>query len=297
MSQTSQRYDFPFHVTDGPDGLTFAAFLYETRAERRGVLQVLMHGNSYDHRYWDAGRINGEDYSYARYMTEQGFDLLAIDMPGVGASSTPNGFSVSIDAVGKALGDLLQRLRDGSALPGRTYGHISSVGHSMGSILGVYAEAQYPAADSLIVTGTGYFPGRSSSGWAPGEREELIKEEYSLVPPGHRRRFYHAPSADPDVIDYDNAVLRTRMPSGLWGDCIPLRDAPNSGVSRVTCPVYVQLGEKDPIMAGEYADQERGCYTSSPDVRSEQLPDMGHSFNLHLNRELSWRGISAYLDR
>ncbi|RYE38279.1 MAG: hypothetical protein EOP24_47370 [Hyphomicrobiales bacterium] len=80
----AQRFAFPVEI-DGALGNSFAGYFYPSGGDRRGILQVLIHGNSYDHRYWDAGIIKGRDYSYVRYMTAQGFDLLAVDLPGVGA--------------------------------------------------------------------------------------------------------------------------------------------------------------------------------------------------------------------
>lgn len=288
-------YQFPVELKGEPSA-TFAGFYYPAEVKRRGILQVLVHGNSYDHRYWDAGTVNGTSYSYIDYMTIRGFDILAIDLPGVGASSKPNGYAFSLEGVGRALSALIQSLRRTDSVLQQKFDHITSIGHSMGSSIGVFAEGNWPAADSLVVTATGYYRGRTASGWPPGTREKLLETDYALVPPELRLGFYHQPSADPEVIAYDNAVLRTPAPSGLWSDCITLRDDPRNGAADVTCPVYVQLGQYDPIMLGEYAEQERNSYSSASKVFIDTLPEMGHSFNLHLNRELSWEGICGYYD-
>lgn len=296
VSVMPQELKFPVEIEGSPDSV-FAGYFYPSLTARRRILQVLVHGNSYDHRYWDVETVNGQDYSYAQFMTAQGFDLLAIDLPGVGASSKPHGHSVRVEAVGRALSTLVESLRGPNAIPGYEFDHIAVVGHSMGAAIAVFAEANWPAADSLVVTATGYFQGRATSGWAPGVREALLENDYALVPPELRLGFYHAPQADPGLVTYDNEVLRTSAPSGLWADCIAMRDDPKSGVGEVTCPVYVQLGEHDPVMAGEYAEQEAKCYTASSDVVIEQLPDIGHCFNLHLNRAHGWRRICDYFDR
>lgn len=48
---------FPVEFDDGRGVL--AGHFHPARGERHGVLQVLVHGTSYDHRYWDAGRFDG----------------------------------------------------------------------------------------------------------------------------------------------------------------------------------------------------------------------------------------------
>lgn len=294
-SSGGQMLEFPIEIAGAP-GASFAGFFYPAQRHSRSVLQVLVHGNSYDHRYWDAERVNGRNYSYVAYMVARGFDVLAIDLPGVGASSKPDGRAVTIGAVGKALSDLILAAREGRMMPNRRFDHVSLVGHSLGSMVGVYAEANWPAADSLIVLGAGFFAGRATSGWAPGVRERLLESEYPLLPPEERQKFYYAEQADPDVVDYDNRVLRTTMPARLWADTIAFRESA-LGVADIECPVYVQLGDNDPIMLGEYAAQERASYASSREVIIDRLPEAGHCMNLHLNRSESWTRIVQYFDR
>jgi pimeloyl-ACP methyl ester carboxylesterase len=54
------------------------------------VLQVLVHGVTYDHHYWDLPGFGGR-YSYVRYMAAAGYSTLAIDRIGSGRSSHPPG--------------------------------------------------------------------------------------------------------------------------------------------------------------------------------------------------------------
>jgi pimeloyl-ACP methyl ester carboxylesterase len=299
MAMREQKLEFPIEI-DGATGATFAGYFYPAQVKRREVLQVLVHGVSYDHRYWDAGTVNGQDYSYARYMVAQGFDVLAIDLPGAGPSPVPKGSSILVETVGKAISNLINSLREPDAIPGCRFGHISLVGHSMGCVVAVKTQATWSPADSLVVTGIGYLPSRARAvvwGRDRRNRDALLDSEYALVPLEVRLKFYYPPQMDPDVIAYDNEVLVTPALSSLWADCIRLWDDPESGAAEVTCPVYVQLGQHDPIMPGKHAEQERKCYTSSPAVTADELRDIGHCFNLHLNREQGWRAISGYLDR
>jgi pimeloyl-ACP methyl ester carboxylesterase len=294
MTLTSSiKLNYPINIADR--SWQAAAHFFPAAGDRREVLQVLVHGNSYDHRYWNAETVNNRDYSYAAFMTAQGFDVLAVDLPGVGYSDRPDGHSVTLDAVGYALGALVASLKTPARIQGYNFQHVALVGHSMGASISVYTEARWPAADSLIVTATGFHAGRPKSAWAPGAREALLGDPYALVPSPGRLKFYHLPQADPDVLYYDNDVLRTPIPSRLWSDCIELQDDPNAGFSQVTCPVLIQLGEHDPILPARCAAEERAIYTSSREVTVDAIPDIGHSFNLHLNRQDSWTGIRDYL--
>ncbi|MCH6470712.1 alpha/beta hydrolase [Sinomonas terrae] len=282
----------------GAEDAQFAGFFYPAEGDRRGVLQVLAHGNTYDHRYWDAPSINGREYSYVRFMTKRGFDVVALDLPGVGESDKPESGAFTVESVGQALSSLIDSFRRPTSILGRRFTQIISIGHSLGSMVGVFAEANWPAADLLVVTGTGYFPLRPRNKWAPGERESLLVNPYALVPPQSRLKYYHQPKADPAVITYDNQNLRTSMPSRLWDDTIHLSNNPDAaGVHDVRCPVYIQLGEYDPTLPARYSEQERECYRSSIEVSVDPLHDMGHCFNLHLNRELSWNALIRRLSQ
>lgn len=298
MTSEPKRFRFPIPIDGAPD-THFAGFLYESApSSRRNVLQVAAHGTSYDHRYWDAGVINGNDYSYVRFMNQHGFDVLALDLPGVGASDAPPDGAFTVRAVGHALSSLINSLRGSDAVLGREFERVISIGHSLGSTIGVFAEANWPAADALIVTATGHYPLRPKNSWKPGQREALFADPYALVPPELRFKFYYQPQADPEVIAFDNETLRTRIPSQLWSDCVDLSNDPvAAGVADVKCPVYIQLGEHDSTLPARYADEERACYKSAAEVIVDPLSDIGHDFNLHLNRASSWQGILAYLSR
>lgn len=285
---------FPITLDNGEVSF-FVGHVVPARGPRRGWLQVLVHGNSYDHRYWDAPVLNGEDYSYTGYMTAHGYDVVAIDLPGVGDSGRPDGHAVNLRATGEALGNAIASLRTGTDLfvDGRSP-HIALIGHSMGAAISVFSHARWPVADALVVTGTGFTPERPRSAWAPGAREALLSEPYALVAPEGRVKFYHLDQADPDVIDFDNRVLRTAAPSGLWADCITLQDDPTAGFAEVEGPVLLQLGEHDPIIPSAYAEAEARGYARAQ-VSVDRLPGTGHSFNLHRNRTRGWEGIDAFL--
>ena len=292
----SQQIDFAADIADCAN-LVFSGHYYPADKPSRRLLQVLVHGVSYDHRYWDAGRINGSDYSYVRYMTERGYDILAMDLPGTGSSPRPNGDSVTIESVGKALANVIETVR-GSGGPLETIiDQVALVGHSLGTIVSVYTQAWWQPADLVVATGTGYFPWRDPSAFGPNGREEAMKDEYACPTPELRRRaFYYEPMADPEVVEFDNRFLRTSMPRRLWADALQARDdLAMAGISEVSCPVYVQLGEHDLIMPGSLARQERECWPAATEVIVEQVDAIGHCLNLHLNHVGGWQAIDRFL--
>ena len=94
-----------FNLSNGHDASLYVGFLYykldfnvcfkekslkkivRCLLEKRlknPTLQVLVHGFTYNHIYWDSRSINGVDYSYARYMADQGYAVLAQDLLGTG---------------------------------------------------------------------------------------------------------------------------------------------------------------------------------------------------------------------
>lgn len=289
---SSVTFDFPVRADNAPTA-TFAGHLYRAQGPRRGILQVLVHGVSYDHRYWDAESINGNDYSYVAYMTEHGYDVLAIDLPGTGASTRPGGDSVGFDYVGEALAAASRQVRD----------HLSSgdkiawIGHSLGTFVLVYAQARWPVADFLVSTGTGFSSSLLPSPYGPGVREQALSQPYPSLAPEHRSRvFYHHAAADPDVMEYDNRTLRTSIPRRIWKDSIAVRnDTALAKVADLTCPILIQMGEFDSVLPGKYARTERGQWPADTEVTVETIEGMGHSLNLHRRPERGWQSIDKFL--
>lgn len=277
-------------------GTRTAGFFYPSTEPRRNLLQVLVHGVSYDHRYWDAPVIGGRDYSYANFMIARGFDVLALDLPGVGASDAPPEGGFTLKDTAATLSAIIRKMKTEGGPAGEQFSRVASIGHSLGANVAVYAEANWPAADALVVTGAGYFQDRPKTNWKPGEREGLLRRPYADIPADARLKFYHSPQVDPAVVEYDNTRLRTSLPSQLWKDCIAVSTGVvASGAESVRCPVLIQLGEQDPTLPARYGQEEARLYPSASTVIVDALFEIGHCFNLHLNREEGWKSIADYL--
>src|ERR1051325_9227218 len=107
------RLDFAVTLSDG-NTYTIAGFLYYQGSFRNRPLQVLVHGGTYNHKYWDVRTINGHSYSYARFMAKEGYALLAIDQLGTGESSKPDGDFVTLNETALSLHQVLGQMRSGN---------------------------------------------------------------------------------------------------------------------------------------------------------------------------------------
>ncbi len=272
-------------------------------------LQTVIHGLTYNHRYWDSKRINGNGYSYARFMARKGFIVLALDLLGSGKSDVPNGNDLNITESVSSIAQVLLGLKSGQNPLHRSFKKVILVGHSLGSILSVATLGTFPqAADALVVTGWA---------WTPHEAlpEALVRAiiggpPYVQLPEQSRTAFfYFLPQTDPLVIQFDNVNLIDQTPKGIFTEGLPLllamaqgndadrefiKDFSRSNLIRV--PVLIQLGEFDVIAPSSFADEEADFYPMAPLVKVQTLSDIGHVFNLHENNRKSWKMVKEWLD-
>ena len=286
-----ERVDFPVTLSDG-NTYQIAGYLYYHGSFRNRTLQVLVHGATYNHLYWDVPAINGHDYSYARYMAEQKYAVLAIDQLGAGASSKPDGDFVTLTETTSALHQVLSQLRSSENPIGYGFDRIVLVGHSFGSINAVYVQASYHDADALVTTGLGHVPHPLPI--PPELIGALAQFPYFPLPPEARAGlFYYAPEADPDVIAYDNANLADQLTRGqLFTTFFSIFQDP---AGQVTGPVLVQLGEHDALWPSTYAAGEAAYWTSAESVTVQSLANVGHDFNTHLDNQTGWRLIDEWI--
>src|SRR5947209_4961596 len=61
------------------------------------TVQVLVHGSTYDHTYWDFP-LSPQTYSYVRQITNAGYVALNFDRIGTGLSDTPPALQVTLQS-------------------------------------------------------------------------------------------------------------------------------------------------------------------------------------------------------
>src|SRR5215216_2902618 len=200
------RVEFPVVLSDN-QMYTIVGYLYEKEdhtkegcKKKHDTVQVLLHGGTYNHKYWDAGTVNGVDYSYARFMAEQCYSVLALDRLGAGESSKPGGDFLDKDENAASIAQVLISLRASNNPTGRKFKKVVLVGHSLGTFSGIYTLGTYGnIADAFVATGWVTAPGVVPLD--PEFAQAALAFPYILFPSEVRSAlFYYPTSADPDVI-------------------------------------------------------------------------------------------------
>lgn len=289
-----KRLDFSVSLSDG-NTYTIAGFLYYNGSFRNRPLQVLVHGGTYNHKYWDVPTINGQSYSYARFMAEQGYALLAIDQLGAGESSKPAGDFVTLNETTLSLHQVLVQMRSGNNPLDYAFQQIVLVGHSFGSINSIFVQGTYHDADALVVTALGHVPHELPI--PPDLIIELAQFPYFPLPaPARSALFYYPDAADSEVIAYDNLNLADLLTRGqLFTTFAAVFNPAADRVGAVTGPVLVQLGEHDALWPSLYAGGEAAYWTNASSITVQSLPGIGHSFNTHLDNKTGWRMIDQWI--
>jgi len=305
------RLTFPITVgasLNAPAPCNIVGYLYYHGSFKNRPLQVVVHGATYNHTYWDFPSVNGVNYSYARYMAapDRKYAVLAIDMLAAGESCRPdNGFAVTLPETGSALAQVLTQLRSGDNEAAYAFKQIVLVGHSAGSIAATYVQSQWHLADALVLTGARHI---AAPPLPPGIElvlpfvPTLASLNYFQLPPDLRAALFYAPAtADPAVVAADNASadfwtggqVTSTFAAFLYPLLVPV---PLDGVDAVTGPVLIQLGDHDALFPAGSNETEAALWTSTtPTIQT--LADMGHDVNLHVNHEDSWRAVDSWLQR
>ena len=296
-----ERLVFPVSLSSGPADVV--AYLYYHGSYQNRPLQVLVHGATYNHAYWDFPAVNGESYSYARYMARQKYAVLAIDLPGAGESDKPAGAGLGLADTSAALRQVIDAMRSGANPVKHQFGPIVLVGHSAGAIAATAVQANGHPADALVITASRHLVGDVLTLPVTQAILPLLFQlvgafqsvPYFSLPPDNRTGlFYFLPAADPAVIALDNATADQwtsgQLLSTFFAFLNPGIDQPN----QVTGPVLIQLGTNDVLFPADLPEIERSLWTNTtPDIQT--LTGIGHDFNLHLNHEISWVGIDAWI--
>lgn len=277
--------------------------------ERPSTVQVLVHGITYNHLYWDfPDPTNGTDrYSYVSAATHAGYATLSIDRLGIGQSSHPLGQLVDFNTNAFAVHQVIQALRKGK-VPGPTgkitFSKVALVGHSYGSITAWFAATRWPRdVDGLVLSGaTHQFPPDAlltilaSSQLAvldPTLDPPVLDPTYLTTIPGTRESLFYAPAfADPAVVALDEQTKQT-VTLGEGGTFLLALASPLD----MRDPVLLADGDLDSLFCTERAGancssaqglvETEGPFLGSrvPCVDGFVLNDAGHDMNLMENAE------------
>jgi pimeloyl-ACP methyl ester carboxylesterase len=288
-----ERLVLPVTLSSGPANVV--AYFYYHGSYQNRPLQVLVHGATYNHTYWDFPAVNGEQYSYARHMAAQKYAVLALDLPGAGESDKPAGETLGLLDTASAIRQVVDAMRSGENPVSHAFNSIVLVGHSAGSIAATFAQANWHPADALVVTGSRHLVGDVRELPVTAAIVEQLFQlvvalqgfPYFPLPADVRAGlFYYPPAADPDVIALDNATADLWTSGQLLSTFFAFLDPSIDRVANVTGPVLIQLGTHDVLFPA-----------ALPEVEIQTLSGIGHDFNLHLNHLAGWQAIDAWIGR
>jgi pimeloyl-ACP methyl ester carboxylesterase len=291
-------------LPDGCDwpGLALLANLHMPEGLPRALLFCLAGGGA-NRGYFNLGDAADRQFSFAERMTQAGFAVAAIDIPGVGGSDTPPEFDrFSPRDAAAVLHSALAVLRSdtGLALPA------IGVGHSMGGMLIILQQAHYRDFQGVALFGSN----ASGLDWALTEAERSYAHDEAAVardlPALVAARFGSAfdpmqvkPGAGA-IFAGESAVatqwLRTARDrlfnAGAMQSMIPGSLASEAGAIR--CPLFLASGDND------IGAPPRLAIAAFPDVSDATLlvlPATGHNHFGFASIEILCRQLTRWIDR
>lgn len=293
-----EKVNFPVALAESqPATYNVVGWLCGRGSIQHRTIQVLVHGVTYSHVYWDFP-YEPQRYSYVRSLTAAGYATLAIDRIGSGESDHPPALEVGQRSNAHVVHQIVQKLRSGT-LNVPSFGRIRServmlVGHSFGSGVSALEAATYHDVDGVILTGWLHNagPGIADLGAAiiPAQLDPLLASRnlppgYLTTAPGTRGGsfFYYAPTTDPAVVAADEATKETIT----YGETL---DADLGAIAsyQVDVPVLSVIGDRDRIFcddpscsAAGTTDREYQYFSPAARLKIVTIPASGHDINLH----------------
>jgi alpha-beta hydrolase superfamily lysophospholipase len=282
---------------------------------------VVWAGGSYSRAYWDMHIPGHEGYSFAEYLSAQGFLVIAADHLGVGASSKPTaGDEVNFETMSAAAAAFAGRVRQLLAAGAGELGGVRcpdlpvvGVGHSLGGCLTVVTQARRRPYDAIA--SLGFTHGRKdlsvdAAGAREGDREaeaavlhqtaveqaraffgDAWDDVYGLVDRTPHHGWLHRPDVPAAVIAADD-LHATAWPRQPYVDAL-MAGYSATFAAEVTCPVFLGFGDHD---VPPVPHDDVGFYTASPDVTLYVLADSAHCHNFAPTRAQLWSRIAAWVD-
>ena len=271
-----------------------AATLHLPDAMPEGIVQLIfaIHGGGYRRLYWDPP-FAGPDYSFARFFTDRGKAVLAIDMLGMGDSSKPEPESklsrASIAAAhADALAQVVAQVADRFAQPVS----VTGIGHSMGGMMIITQAAAHSSMDRVAVLGWANEPMVLGDTDIETMRANIIPSGYLATPRESMRKLFYWPDVPEALITADEAAAST-TPATLGRDALTPGIVHEAAAS-IHVPVLVVQSVIDTSPAPE---NEPGYFSAAPTVDLQIVPDAAHCQNFAGTRRAHWQALSDWIDR
>lgn len=263
-----------------------------SESDRQPVVQVLVPGLTYDRHYYDFP-YQPEQYSYVRRATNAGYLVLNIDRIGSGESDHPPPEYTTLATNAVVLQQVIQALR-AEEIDGIEASEVLLVGHGYGALAAVKQQAQYGAADALVLTSytQQYAHLPNLPRWLSPPETVPVHERshidtlpagYHTTAAGTRAIYYNTAHADPAVIARDDQHSQPFTETELETATAVVDESLN-----VSVPVLEIVGDQDSVFCGaKPCTAPLGARTTEPllwpkaDFTMEVLPGVGHALFLH----------------
>ncbi|WP_437964192.1 alpha/beta hydrolase [Sorangium sp. So ce260] len=313
---TCRGYYFPVTQQEGSSAVhrVFGELCAREQLTSDTPIQILLHGGTYDHVYWD-WPYQPETYSYVEHATRRGFATLNVDRLGYGKSDRPDPYALGFPAAGHVTRQLVQYLRRG-ALRVR-FETVVLNGHSMGGITAEHAASEGAGVDAVIISGIApdrpepepeaetetegpmdpdagedpFYP------FYPAEQDPKFAGEawpsgYLTTRPDTRAAiFLHEGTYEPAIVALEESLKDTLTVAELSA----VRSGPDSSAPApdVEAPVLHVLGRHDAIACGAAG----GDCAAGPAAEDADyiVPDSGHSINVSKGAPLFYERTFAWL--
>lgn len=249
------------------------------------AVQVLTHGITYDHRYWniaDPDDPEGDRYSWEAAAAEAGYATASIDRIGNGDSTHPVSAAVTIDSNAAVLHQVVQALRagevDGPGGKSPAFERVALVGHSYGSMTSWTEASRFQDVDALLLTGVSHnvreaqTPTNIEASMYPAILDPQfagsdLDPGYITPRPGTHRGLFYAPSddVDPRIIERDEATKGTVAQTELANYPLIFRTPLD-----VRAPVFIINGSLDGIFCSQGLDLGAPCDSAESLVENER---------------------------
>lgn len=281
----------------GPEGYQIYGQLCKPAQSTSTFVQVLLPGATYNHYYWDLP-YQPDNYSYVHYMNAAGFTTFNIDRIGTGQSSHPLSVLLTNQSNATVVHELVQKLRAGK-IGGQAFTKVVTVGHSLGTLIGMIEAAKYHDVDGFIPTGILHdlnvlFVPDLTPMLYPAALDPAFRgldPGYLTTEPSNRGvpLFYNPGHYDPGALAADQQYARDTV-TDLELALFPATILDGTTLT-INVPTLVVIGQDDEIFCGGVGGADCSTaasvkahetpYWPQADLSTYVLAGAGHDINMH----------------
>jgi pimeloyl-ACP methyl ester carboxylesterase len=292
--------------------LRIAGWVCGSAAPPSAVFFCLPGGMLRSAAYFDLLVPDQPDYSMAEWMVQRGALVLGMDHPGTGDSArVADPFALTADVCADIAHEVLAvwraQLASGELddrLPPTGPAPVIGVGHSMGGLIAIVAQARHRSFSGLVNLG---HAGDDWASWTMSEQEKAMPapqrranvqalarvRQESPAPAGRsgpeQPVVFNAADVPASVQQAVRDLKTDLLPSAGLTSMLP--DAAAEEKRSITTPLFLAFGEFDNSRQPHRIVSQ---YPNCPSVHLEVVPGSGHNHNQSARRRELWDAILAW---